>query len=85
MVIKMRYDLLKYGRIRDMRVDKDMTQKQVAEHLKISQNTLSQYETGERNIPNEILIQLAVFYGTSVDYLLGLTDDKRPYSRKSRT
>lgn len=78
----MRYDILKYNRIRDMRNDSNFSQKQIAERLKIAQNTLSQYETGERNIPNEILVQLAVIYDTSVDYLLGLTDEKRAYPRK---
>ena len=78
----MRYDVLKYNRIRDMRNDKNLSQLHVAGQLKIAQNTLSQYETGERNIPNEVLIQLALLYDTSVDYLLGLTDEKRPYPKK---
>ena len=78
----MRYEVLKYNRIRDIRIDKDYSQTLVAKHLQIAQNTLSQYETGERNIPNEVLVQLAIFYGTSIDYLLGLTDDLAPYPRK---
>jgi len=65
-----------------MRNDKNLSQLHAAGHLKIAQNTLSQYETGERNIPNEVLIQLALLYDTSVDYFLGLTDEKRPYPRK---
>lgn len=80
----MRYDILKYNRIRDLRNDRNLSQKQVADKLKIAQNTLSQYETGERNIPNETLIQLAIIYETSLDYLLGLTDEKRPYPRKTK-
>lgn len=64
-----------------MRNDRNLSQKQVAAGLKIAQNTLSQYELGERNIPNEILIQLALLYGTSIDYLLGVTDEKKPYAR----
>jgi len=65
-----------------MRNDKNLSQCHVAGQLKIAQNTLSQYETGERNIPNEVLVQLALLYDTSVDYLLRLTDEKRPYPRK---
>ena len=79
----MRYEVLKYNRIRDMRDDCNFSQIHVAGQLKIAQNTLSQYETGERNIPNEILIQMAFIYGTSVDYLLGITDEKCPYPRKA--
>ena len=82
LVINMRYEMLKYNRIRDLRIDKDYSQTLVAQHLSIAQNTLSQYELGERNIPNEVLVKLALFYGTSVDYLLGLTDTLTPYPRK---
>jgi len=78
----MRYEVLKYNRIRDLRNDRKYSQTLVAQHLKIAQNTLSQYELGERNIPNEVLVQLAIFYDTSIDYLLGLTDDPAPYPRK---
>jgi len=80
----MRYEVLKYNRIRDLRNDKRYSQAFVAKQLDIAQNTLSQYETGERNIPNEILVQLAVFYDTSIDYLLNLTDDPEPYPRKRK-
>lgn len=78
----MRYDMLKYERIRGSRIDRDLTQKQVAEELNIAPNTLSQYEAGMRNIPNEVLIKLADLYSTSIDYLLGLTDNPEPYTRK---
>lgn len=78
----MRYDILKYERIRGERIDKDWTQKQVAQSLNIAPNTLSQYETGTRNIPNEVLVKLADLYGTSVDYLLGKTDIKESYPQK---
>lgn len=74
--------MLKYNRIRDFRNDAKLSQTQVAQHLQIGQSTLSQYELGERNIPNEVLVQFALFYDTSVDYLLNLTDDPRPYPRK---
>ena len=68
-------------RIKNMREDHDLTQKQVAEYLNIKQNTYSQYETGNRQIPIEVLVALAEFYKTSTDYLLGLTDQKKPYSK----
>ncbi len=66
-------------RIRDMREDRDLTQKQLADHLHIRQNTYSQYETGQRQLPLDVLIALARYYKTSTDYLLGLTDERRPY------
>ena len=69
-------------RIRDLREDNDFTQKQVADYLNIRQNTYSQYETGNRQIPIEVLTALAALYKTSTDYLLGLTDCKRPYPKK---
>ncbi|MBQ7356665.1 MAG: helix-turn-helix transcriptional regulator [Clostridia bacterium] len=63
-------------RIRDLREDCDMTQKEVASYLNIKQNTYSQYETGQRQLPIEHLIALAKLYNTSTDYILGLTDKK---------
>ncbi|MBQ9084721.1 MAG: helix-turn-helix transcriptional regulator [Clostridia bacterium] len=66
-------------RIRDVREDRDLTQKEVAEYLHIQQNTYSQYENGKRQLPIEHLISLARLYGTSTDYLLGLTDIETPY------
>jgi len=68
-------------RLRDLREDNDITQKALAEHLHIRQNTYSQYETGQRQIPIELLIELARYFDTSVDYLLELTDIKKPYPR----
>lgn len=69
-------------RLRDLREDNDYTQQQIADHLCIRQNTYSQYETGHRQIPIDILITLAIFYNTSTDYLLGLTDIKHPYPKR---
>ena len=69
-------------RIRDLREDNDFTQKQIADYLHIRQNTYSQYETGNRQIPIDVLTALAALYKTSTDYLLGLTDCKTPYPRK---
>lgn len=70
-----------YPRIRDLRTDKDLNQTEIAKMLGMSQTGYSKYETGENDIPTEILIKLAAFYGTSVDYLLGLTTDSTPYPR----
>ena len=66
-------------RIKDIREDLDLTQREVAEFLHIKQNTYSQYENGQRQIPINSLIALARYYNTSTDYLLGLTDVKEPY------
>ncbi len=63
-------------RIRDLREDHDLTQKEVAAYLHIKQNTYSQYENGQRQLPLECLIALAKLYKTSTDYILGLTDQK---------
>ncbi len=65
-----------YQRIRDLREDRDLTQKQVAQILGMSQTGYSKYETGENDIPTIVLIKLADFYQTSTDYLLGRTDQK---------
>jgi len=65
-----------YRRIRDLREDHDLTQRQVAQMLGMSQTGYSKYETGENDIPTAILIKLANYYKTSVDYLLGRTDVK---------
>jgi len=65
-----------YRRIRDLREDRDLTQAQVAQMLGMSQTGYSKYETGENDIPTAILIKLADFYHTSVDYLLGRSDNK---------
>ena len=71
-----------YKRIRDLREDADLNQTAVAKILGMSQTGYSKYETGENDIPTAVLIKLAEFYSTSVDYLLGLTDTKRSYPRK---
>lgn len=68
-----------YPRIRDLRQDKDLTQTQIAQRLNMSQTGYSKYETGENDIPTAVLIALADFYHTSVDYLLGRTDNPIPY------
>ena len=81
-VITMRYDILKFERIRNLRIDQNYTQKQIAEYLGIKQNTYSQYEIGVLNYPIDVLMKLADFYGVSVDYLLGRTPVPEPYPKK---
>ena len=68
---------MKFQRIQDLRTDADMSQKQLSEILHISQRSYSHYETGSRNIPIEMLIRLANYYETSIDYLVGRTDNKK--------
>ena len=63
-----------YKRIRDLREDNDLTQKQMAKHLNCSQQVYSNYENGQRDIPTDILIKLSAFYRVSVDYILGISD-----------
>ena len=67
-------------RIRDLREDHNLTQEEVARYLHVKQNTYSQYENEQRQIPLSCLIALAKFYHTSTDYLLGLTDERKPYA-----
>lgn len=69
---------MKYQRIEDLRIDSDLTQKQISEVLHISQRSYSHYETGTRAIPVEMLIKLADYYNTNIDYLVGRTDNKTP-------
>ena len=74
---------MKYAkRIRDLREDHDLKQYQIAELLHIGQKTYSDYELGNLNIPIDVLIKLAKYYDTSIDYIVGLTDNPTPY-RKS--
>lgn len=70
-----------YQRLRNLREDRDLTQTAVAAVLHISQTTYSRYESGSLDIPSGSLIALAEYYGTSVDYLLGMTDTQHPYPR----
>ena len=67
-------------RIRDLREDNDLTQTELGKILHISQITYSHYENGTRDIPTELLIELAHFYNTSIDYILGETNEKKPYN-----
>lgn len=69
---------MKFQRIQDLRKDSDLSQKKIGEILHISQRSYSHYETGSRNIPIEMLIRLADYYDTTIDYLVGRTDNKEP-------
>ena len=71
-----------YQRIKDLREDKDLSQTEMGKILGMSQTGYSKYETGENDIPTAILIKLADFHHTSVDYILGLTNQRKPYSKK---
>ena len=68
---------MKFQRIQDLRIDSELSQKKIGEILHISQRSYSHYETGSRNIPIEMLIRLANYYDTSIDYLVGRTDRKK--------
>lgn len=72
---------MKYERIRDLREDNELTQEYIGKILNVSQRTYSRYENYERAIPIEILSKLADYYGTSVDYIIERTDQKKPYPR----
>lgn len=68
-------------RLKEIREDKDLYQKDVANALEIKQQQYSEYEIGKRLIPIDKLVKLAKFYNTSIDYLVGLTNDRKPYPR----
>ena len=72
-------------RIKDLREDADLTQKQLAVFLNIRQNTYSQYENGQRQIPIDALSKLALYFNTSVDYILELTNEIKPYPRSRKS
>ena len=69
-------------RLRDFREDRDLSQQKMAELLNVAQTTYSDYERGKINIPLDTLKKLALFFDTSIDYLLELTDESKPYPRK---
>lgn len=68
-----------YPRLKDLRDDRDLKQKEIAELLNIDQRVYSNYETGKREIPTRFVVVLAKFYNTSTDYILGLTNNYKPY------
>ena len=69
-------------RIRDLREDSDLKQRQIAEYLLCDQSLYSKYEREERPLPLEVAVKLAEYYGVSLDYLVGLTENKIPYPKK---
>ncbi len=71
-----------YKRLKELREDHDLTQAQISKFLNMSQTGYSKYETGENDIPTKILIELAKFYKTSVDYILELTNEVKPYNKE---
>ena len=71
----------KYERIRNLREDADLTQAQMGEKINVPQRTYAYYDSGERMVPPQVLAALAQYHHVSVDYLLGLTDEKTPYPR----
>ncbi|MDR0326119.1 MAG: helix-turn-helix domain-containing protein [Oscillospiraceae bacterium] len=71
-----------YERIRNLREDRDISQRELSAILGMSQTGYSKYETGENDVPTAILKALALFHGTSVDYILGMTDETTPYPSK---
>lgn len=71
-----------YKRLKELREDHDLTQAQISKYLNMSQTGYSKYETGENDVPKKILIELAKFYKTSVDYILELTSETKPYNKE---
>lgn len=74
---------MKFKRLKDLREDNDLFQKQIAQILGISQQYYSEYEKGNRTIPISHLITLAKYYGTSIDYIVGLSDNKNIQKKKT--
>ncbi len=73
---------MRYQRMKDLRQDKDLYQKDIAKILNLNQQAYSRYETGNKTITTELLVKLALFYNTSTDYILGLTNIKEPYPKR---
>ena len=73
-----------FMRLKSIREDRDIKQQEIANYLNLKQNTYSQYENGQRQIPVDILIKLSKYFDVSVDYILEITDDPRPYSKNER-
>ena len=70
-----------YRRLKELREDRDLMQTQISKILNMSQTGYSKYETGENDVPTKILIELAKYYNVSVDYILGITNETKPYRR----
>lgn len=66
-------------RLHDIREDREITQRELADYLHIKQNTYSQYENSQRSLPLDALVKLSYYFDTSIDYILGITDEVKPY------
>lgn len=77
-ILKMVMKMERYDRIRGLREDADLTQEKVGEAINVPQRTYAYYESGQRMVPPSVLCALADFYGVSVDYILGRTNNKKP-------
>ncbi len=75
---------MQFKRLEDLRIDNDKTQADIAKYLGCQREVYRRYEKGTRQIPVDFLIQLSVFYNVSIDYILGLTDEKKPYPKKNK-
>ncbi len=73
-----------FPRLRDLREDRDLSQENIAAFLGMKQPQYSRYERGTRDLPTDVLIRLAKYYNTSTDYILGLTNDSKPYRQNKK-
>lgn len=76
-----RGDIMQFQRLEDLRIDNDRTQADIAEYLGCQREVYRRYEKGTRQIPVDMLMQLSKLYNVSIDYLVGLTNEKKPYPR----
>ena len=81
MIAFLRGDFMQFQRIEDLRIDSDRTQAEIANFLGCQREVYRRYEKGTRQIPVDMLIQLSRLYNVSIDYIVGLTDEKKPYPR----
>ena len=79
--VKVRSDKMQFQRLEDLRIDNDKTQAEIAQYLGCQREVYRRYEKGTRQIPVDMLIQLSRLYNVSIDYIVGLTDEKKPYPR----
>lgn len=82
MIAFRRGDIMQFHRLEDLRIDNDQTQAEIAEYLGCQREVYRRYENGTRQIPVDMLIQLSLLYNVSIDYIVGLTNEKKPYPRK---
>lgn len=75
---------MEFKRLKELREDNDLKQINIAKYLEMKQPQYARYESGKREFPIDNLIKLAIFYNTSIDYIVGLTDETKPYKRKKQ-